>query len=108
MRADNLIRSSTHGPEELRVLFQAFDDAWERIRPSVGQDPHAVEDARGRLAMIILSLAEADTFGLTTANTATTIADAATELWQLPTGNGRDPSAVAAPREARAEEMMSG
>ena len=33
MRARRLIESSSYGPEELRVIWQAFDQAWETVAP---------------------------------------------------------------------------
>jgi hypothetical protein len=60
VKAPELIRSASYGPDTLNVLFKAFDDAWNEIRPSVSDDAMAVEAARLRLANILLSLARED------------------------------------------------
>jgi hypothetical protein len=56
MKARQLIRNASYGPDHLRVLFTAFDQAWESIAGEVGSNPLAVEGARLKLANIILSL----------------------------------------------------
>jgi hypothetical protein len=56
MKARQLIGKASYGPDELKTLFQAFDDAWYVIGPSVSRRASAVEVARLRLAEIILSL----------------------------------------------------
>jgi hypothetical protein len=57
MKARRLIGSASYGPEQLKVLFEAFDQAWEAIAADVGENPAAIETTRLRLARIILSLA---------------------------------------------------
>jgi hypothetical protein len=57
MKARELIRNASYGPDRLNVLFTAFDRAWEAIAGDVGTDPLSVEAARLKLANIILSLA---------------------------------------------------
>lgn len=44
----------------LKVLFEAFDDAWAEVGPSVGTEPSRVEMARVSLAEIVLAPAKAD------------------------------------------------
>jgi hypothetical protein len=56
MKARELIRNASYGPEHLKVLFTAFDQAWESMAGDVGTNPLAVEAARLNLANIILSL----------------------------------------------------
>ena len=56
MKARELISSASYGPETLKVLFQAFDDAWNSIAANFGSDPTVIEAARIKLANIILSL----------------------------------------------------
>jgi hypothetical protein len=57
MKARELIRNASYGPDHLKVLFTAFDQAWETIAGDVGTtDPLAVEAARLKLADIILKL----------------------------------------------------
>jgi hypothetical protein len=55
MKARQLIRNGSYGPDQLKVLFKAFDDAWDSIAANFGS-PLAIEAARIRLANIILSL----------------------------------------------------
>jgi hypothetical protein len=56
MKARQLIGRATYGPDTLKVLFKAFDDAWDSIAANFANDPPAIEIARLRLANIILSL----------------------------------------------------
>ena len=55
MKARQLIGSASYGPDHLKVLFQAFDEAWDRISAHF-DNPSAIEAARLRLANIILSM----------------------------------------------------
>jgi hypothetical protein len=57
MRARQLIADSSYGPETLKVLFQAFDEAWKVVEPLTSQDEMAVEAARLKLASIVLTVA---------------------------------------------------
>jgi len=57
MKARQLIGRASYGPDELKVLFKAFDDAWERIAPGVSGRAEAIEAARIKLANVILGLA---------------------------------------------------
>ena len=57
MKARELIENAAYGPEALKVLFQAFDEAWESIAGNFGDDPSAVGQARARLANAVLSVA---------------------------------------------------
>ena len=41
MRARQSIGSSSYGPEELKVLFEAFDAAWEILAPTVSASAEA-------------------------------------------------------------------
>jgi hypothetical protein len=54
MRAKKLIEGATYEPHELKVLGEAFDEAWASISSDFEGDPQAVEDARYRLAKIML------------------------------------------------------
>ena len=58
MKARELIRNASYGPEHLKVLFTAFDQAWESMAGDVGTEPLAVESTRLKLASIILSLGD--------------------------------------------------
>jgi hypothetical protein len=55
MEARELISEMAYGPETLKLLYQAFDAAWESIAPNVGDDPQRVEIARIKLANAVLS-----------------------------------------------------
>jgi hypothetical protein len=60
-KARQLIASATYGPDTLKVLFKAFDDAWEQLAPKYyGADPTATEAMRLKLANAVLSLAGED------------------------------------------------
>jgi hypothetical protein len=58
MKARELIGGASYPPETLRVIFEAFDDAWTEVGPSVGADRGAIETGRLSLATIVLSLAK--------------------------------------------------
>ena len=53
--ARELIDDSSYGPEALKILYQAFDAAWETIAPNYAGDPDRAEIARLKLAHTILS-----------------------------------------------------
>ena len=55
MRAKQLIDGASYGPEALKIVCQAFDDAWNDIAGNFGDDPGIIEAARLKLANIMLS-----------------------------------------------------
>ena len=55
-----LLESSAFGPEALKTLFKAFDEAWEAVADKHVHKPLEMEAARARLAGIILSIANDD------------------------------------------------
>jgi hypothetical protein len=57
MRARRLIDSASYGPEALKAISQAFDEAWREIAGNFSDDPRDVELARLRLANALLSVA---------------------------------------------------
>ena len=59
-KAKALIGGATYDPEKLKVLYSAFDQAWEQIAPAVGTHADAIEAARLKLANIVVGLAERD------------------------------------------------
>jgi hypothetical protein len=59
MKDRELIGGAAFPPDALKVIFQAFDDAWDEIGPSIKGRPDATESARLSLAGVILSLARA-------------------------------------------------
>jgi hypothetical protein len=48
---------ASYGPEALKVIEQAFDDAWAAIEGNFGDDPGTRGNARIRLAKAVLSVA---------------------------------------------------
>jgi hypothetical protein len=57
MRARQSIGSASYGPDELKILFKAFDEAWAAIAPTTSGRASAIEATRIRLANVILGLA---------------------------------------------------
>jgi hypothetical protein len=57
MQPRQTARPTSFGPAELKVIFKAYDDAWNEIAPKVGTDPATIETARMALATIVLGLA---------------------------------------------------
>lgn len=51
------MRDLAYGPESLKIMGEAFDQAWEAIRPIVDDNPLSHEAARLKLANMILSVA---------------------------------------------------
>ena len=60
MGSRQLIDGASYGPEALKVIGQAFDEAWRDIAGNFGDAPPNVEQARTRLARAILSIADDD------------------------------------------------
>jgi hypothetical protein len=58
MKARRLIDGASFGPATLKVIGQAFDEAWAEIAGNFG--PSQVDDARLRLAEAVLSIANED------------------------------------------------
>jgi len=62
MQARALIHGASFGPETVKAMGEAFDQAWERIAPTFGNIPEEVEAARLMLAEAMLSVVtEGDT-----------------------------------------------
>jgi hypothetical protein len=59
MKARQLIGGSAFQPDELKVIFDAFDDAWLEVGGDISARADAIESARLSLATIVLSLAAA-------------------------------------------------
>jgi hypothetical protein len=60
MEARHLIGSASFGPETLKGIIQAFDDAWNCLAADFGTNPLAIEAARLKLANVILAIAQND------------------------------------------------
>lgn len=58
MKARRLIGGAAYPPDVLKVIFQAFDDAWAEVCPSISVRPASIEAAKSSLAEIVLSLAK--------------------------------------------------
>jgi hypothetical protein len=56
MKARQLIENSSFGPDQVKAMGKALDDAWAQLAPSVDDRPEAIQAARFALADIILSL----------------------------------------------------
>jgi len=57
MKARRLIDGATFGPEALKAMGEAFDQAWTEIAGNFGESPSEIESARLRLAEAMLSVA---------------------------------------------------
>ena len=57
MKARQILANTAFGPDTLKALYQAFDEAWDTIAPTISQRAEALEVARTRLANIVLVLA---------------------------------------------------
>ncbi len=67
MKAREIIQGASFDADKLKIVFEAFDSVWDEVAAGVGADPQAIDAARGRLASIILTLAQhgpADLAGL--------------------------------------------
>ena len=60
MKARKLIEGATYGPETLKVIGKAFDDAWSEIAPHFSQNGLQSQSARLKLAQAVLSVARDD------------------------------------------------
>jgi hypothetical protein len=60
MEAHRLMEGASYGPDMLKVLYQAFDEAWSTLAPRYGDDQAAIAAARVKLAKIVLALARDD------------------------------------------------
>ena len=60
MRARQLIDGAAFGPEAMKAIGQAFDEAWVEIAGNFGNDPVDIDNARYRLANALLSVASED------------------------------------------------
>jgi hypothetical protein len=54
--AHQFIIDSIYSPEQIKAIAVAFDGAWARIAPTVGDSPESIQVARFRLADVLLRL----------------------------------------------------
>jgi len=57
MTARQLVDGAAYGPDALKAVGQAFDEAWASIAGNFGDEPSEVERARLKLASALLSIA---------------------------------------------------
>ncbi len=57
MKARRIIDGAAFGPDALKAIGQAFDEAWEEIAGDFGGEPASIELWRVRLAEAVLSVA---------------------------------------------------
>ena len=57
VKARALIGGASFDPNTLKLVYKAFDDAWEQVAPQVSNRPEAIEAARMKLAGIVIGLA---------------------------------------------------
>jgi hypothetical protein len=60
MKARQLIEGATYGPETLKVIGKAFDDAWSEIAGHFSRDGLQAQSVRLRLAHAVLAVARDD------------------------------------------------
>jgi hypothetical protein len=60
VNAKQMISGASYGPEALKAVGQAFDEAWLQIAGNFGDEPGDIEKARLRLARALLSIAHED------------------------------------------------
>jgi hypothetical protein len=60
MKARSLIDGASFGPDALKAIGQAFDEAWKQIAGNFGNEPTVIESARLKLAEALLSVADDD------------------------------------------------
>ena len=60
IKAHQLIDGASFGPDTLKALGQAFEEAWQEVVGSFGEDLPDAEKARLRLANALLSIAAED------------------------------------------------
>ena len=60
MKARKLIEGATYGPETLKVIGKAFDEAWTEIAPHFSRNGLQAQSARLKLARAVLSAARDD------------------------------------------------
>ena len=61
MQVRRIFAGASFGPDALKVLFRAYDEAWAILVPRYGNDQSAIDAGRLRLADIMLALMREDT-----------------------------------------------
>ena len=60
MNAKQMITRASYGPDALKAIGRALDEAWLEVAGNFGDDPEDIEKARFRLARALLSIADED------------------------------------------------
>jgi hypothetical protein len=60
MKARQLIDGASFGPDALKAIGRAFDEAWAQIAANFGDDAEDIDKARYRLATAMLSVSDED------------------------------------------------
>jgi hypothetical protein len=60
MSPRNLINGASYGPDALKAIGQAFDEAWKEIAGNFSSDPAEIDAVRLKLAKALLSVANDD------------------------------------------------
>jgi hypothetical protein len=60
MTARQLIDSTSYGPDAMKAIGQAFDEAWTSVAANFGDNPLDIEQARLKLANALLSVSSED------------------------------------------------
>jgi hypothetical protein len=56
MKARQLIDGASFGPETVKAMGEAFDQAWVEVAGTFGDNPSQIESARLRLADAVISV----------------------------------------------------
>ena len=60
VKAEQMMSGISYGPDAVKAIGQAFDEAWLRIAANFGDEPEDIEKARLRLARALLLIAHED------------------------------------------------
>ena len=60
MTPHQLIGGASFGPDALKLIYQAFDQAWAQVAGNFGNELSDIERARYRLANALMSVASED------------------------------------------------
>ena len=97
MKARRLVAGATYGPETLKVVGKAFDDAWSEISGHFTRNGLQAQSARLKLAHAVLAVARDDSRDLDQ------LKNAALEVMAM---NYRDQSAPTGPVSASQESCV--
>jgi hypothetical protein len=55
MKARKLLENAALGPDQLKTVYRAFDQAWEAVKQDYAANPQSTEVGRLRLANAVLT-----------------------------------------------------